>query len=1224
MQKQNIKILILFLVFTFGLLSLPGSSQAAGVLRVSPVNPRYFTDDSGKAIYLTGSHTWANMKDEARNDPPTPFNFNTYLNLLQSRGHNFIRLWNLELTKYQYDPSFFIYTNPQPWQRIGPGNALDGKLKFDLNKFDQSYFDRLRSRIIAARDRGIYVSIMFFEGHGVQKSLTPWASNGHPFNSNNNINGINGDSNNDGRVTEIHTMANSAITKIQEDYIKKAVDTVNDLDNVLYEVGNEIYPNSTEWQYHMVNYIKNYETAKPKQHLVGMTFQFEGGSNNTLWNSPADWISPNSDGGYRDNPPAGDGRKVVISDTDHLWGIGGDRIWVWKTFIRGLNPIYMDSFPEGGNAGNDPLPDEGARNAMGHTLTYAKKMNFINMTPSSSSSDCSTTYCLRNPGNEYLIYQPGSGSFTVNMIAGNYNYEWFNPNLGTVVSTGTITASNGNRTFSPPFSGEAVLYLSKNNSNDTTAPSVPASLTATAGASSQINLNWTASTDPVVAGQTTSGLAGYKIYRNGTEIATSTTTSYFNTGLTPSTTYSYMVAAYDGAGNTSAQSAAKSATTWASGSYSFCTDSDQDGYGAPGSTGCVQSLVDCNDANANINPGKAEVCANAIDENCSGAADEGCSANQSPYPGPNPHVIPGTVEVENFDLGGEGKAVHDTTTGNLGGTYRMSEPVDIEACSAGGYNVGYVAAGEWMQYTVNVATAGNYDVEVQVAAINTGGTFHIEFNGVDKTGALTVPNTGGWQTWTVVKKTNVALTSGAQTMKVVIDSAPGNFNSVKFTASTTNVTYLSDLPWVSAINAWGPVEKDRSNGESASGDGKTITLNGVTYPKGLGVHAASEIKYNLAGKYSRFISDVGVDDEMVNTAASSVVFQVYAGGVKIYDSGTMTPTTATQKIDVDISGKTELRLVVTDGGNGISSDHGDWANAQVVPASTAAYLSDLTWTSSTNGFGPVEKDKSNGENAAGDGKTITLNGVTYPKGLGVHAASEIKYNLAGKYSRFVSDIGVDDEMVNTAVSSVVFQVYADGVKIYDSGTMTPTTATQKIDVDISGKNELRLVVTDGGNGISSDHGDWANAQVVPAATATYLSDLAWVSTANGYGPVEKDKSNGENAAGDGKTITLNGVTYQKGLGVHAASEIKYNLAGKYSRFVSDIGVDDEMTANSSIVFQVYADGVKIYDSGTMTPTTATKKIDVDISGKNELRLVVTDGGNGTTADHGDWAGALVC
>ncbi|MCH8149100.1 MAG: hypothetical protein IH987_14145, partial [Planctomycetes bacterium] len=178
---------------------------------------------------------------------------------------------------------------------------------------------------------------------------------------------INGDPNGDGKGLETHTLQIPAVTALQEAYVRKVIDTVNDLDNVLYEITNESGAYSTEWQYHMINYIKNYEANnKPKRHPVGMTFQFKGGNNSTLFNSPADWISPNASGGYRDNPPAADGSKVIISDTDHICGVcESDRLnytWAWKSFLRGLNPIYMDPYSNPRFSADESVP-----RAMGHT-----------------------------------------------------------------------------------------------------------------------------------------------------------------------------------------------------------------------------------------------------------------------------------------------------------------------------------------------------------------------------------------------------------------------------------------------------------------------------------------------------------------------------------------------------------------------------------------------------------------------------------------------------------------------------------------------------------------------------------------------------------------------------------------------------------------------------------------------------------------------------------------
>ncbi len=298
---------------------------------------------------------------------------------------------------------------------------------------------------------------MLFEGWAMQFSAGAWQ--GHPFHPQNNINGI------DGKGLDIYTLSNPAVTALQEAYVRKVIDTVNDLDNVLYEISNENHPPSTEWQYHMIRYIKNYEKNKPKQHPVGMTFQYRGGKNETLFNSPADWISPNNEGGYRDDPPVADGKKVVLNDTDHLWGIGGNQAWVWKSFLRGYNPIFMDPY-DGVVLGKQFDPKwEPIRRSMGYTLMYADRMNLAAMQPCIDLS--STKYCLSNPGVEYLVYKPASDedSITVKLKTGKYKYECFDPDQGKVVSTGTIRANGDKQTLQIPFRGDAVVYIVHEASN---------------------------------------------------------------------------------------------------------------------------------------------------------------------------------------------------------------------------------------------------------------------------------------------------------------------------------------------------------------------------------------------------------------------------------------------------------------------------------------------------------------------------------------------------------------------------------------------------------------------------------------------------------------------------------------------------------------------------------------------------------------------------------------
>ncbi|GAB3464666.1 NPCBM/NEW2 domain-containing protein [Kineococcus endophyticus] len=136
--------------------------------------------------------------------------------------------------------------------------------------------------------------------------------------------------------------------------------------------------------------------------------------------------------------------------------------------------------------------------------------------------------------------------------------------------------------------------------------------------------------------------------------------------------------------------------------------------------------------------------------------------------------------------------------------------------------------------------------------------------------------------------------------------------------------YASDTAYRVLRNGWGPVEKDRSNGEQAAGDGKALKVGGTTYAKGFGVHASSEIVVPVNGAKT-FSSKVGLDAEV--GTRGSVQFQVWNGGKKLADSGLVRGGEAARTIVADVSGVSEIRLVVTDGGNGVSGDHADWANA---------------------------------------------------------------------------------------------------------------------------------------------------------------------------------------------------------------------------------------------------------------------------------------------------------
>jgi Family of unknown function (DUF6298) len=458
-------------------------APAAGPLRVSQSNPRYFSDGT-KAVYLAGAHTWANLQDRGKTDPPPEFDFEQHLDFLSRYNHNFTRMWAWEHARWAPWTPGDVYFRPLAYERTGPGVARDGGPRFDLTRFDPQYFVRLRSRVAAAGARGIYVSVMLFQGWSIDKKKgpgNPWP--GHPYHRDNNINGVDGDLDNDDNGKEVHTLGSPQILALQETYVRKVVDTLNDLDNVLWEISNESPEESRDWQYHIIRLIQEYEATKGKQHPVGMTALAPSDDNLPLFESPAAWVSPLAKGGYKHTPPAATGAKVVLSDTDHLWGIGGSRAWVWKSFMRGLNPIYMDDL----GPDTEMVKKEEARLAMGDTLRYAARVNMARLVPRDDLA--SSTYCLADPGTEYLVYVPiephrvASASLwgslqprpieldlayrrlfrlTVSVdlrdAAGSFAVEWFDI-ASREVFTGPPVDGGERRSFAAPFRGEAVLYL---------------------------------------------------------------------------------------------------------------------------------------------------------------------------------------------------------------------------------------------------------------------------------------------------------------------------------------------------------------------------------------------------------------------------------------------------------------------------------------------------------------------------------------------------------------------------------------------------------------------------------------------------------------------------------------------------------------------------------------------------------------------------------------------
>ncbi len=447
-------------------------SPASGPLKPHPANARYFADGEGRAVLLVGAHTWNNLVDMGRSDPPEPFDFQAYLRFLRKYGHNFIRLWTWDCTTWhtrangRWGKDYVHRVAPHPWRRTGPGRALDGKPKFDLTQFDPNYFRRLRERVDAARKLGIYVSVMLFEGwalfHANTRRGVPagWAWKSHPFHPANNVNGIDASVPGDPLRGRPHSLANPRVNEIQRRYIHQVVDTVNALDNVLYEVINE--GGEKDWDWWVVQTVHEYERKKPRQHPVGLTGHGAERLDSMLA-SPCDWVSPGSRDGFRDHPPAWHQRKVSLLDTDHVWGIGGHRQWVWRSFLRGHNPLFMD--PYDGSVLGKPFDTqwEPVRTALGHVRRIADRIDLARMVPRDALA--SSGYCLADPPDRYLVLSEAGRPVTVDLgnVRGRLRVSWVDCETGRSIGGTATVEGGGRRTFTPPAAHDVLLWLDRDS-----------------------------------------------------------------------------------------------------------------------------------------------------------------------------------------------------------------------------------------------------------------------------------------------------------------------------------------------------------------------------------------------------------------------------------------------------------------------------------------------------------------------------------------------------------------------------------------------------------------------------------------------------------------------------------------------------------------------------------------------------------------------------------------
>lgn len=300
----------------------------------------------------------------------------------------------------------------------------------------------------------------------------------------------------------------------------------------------------------------------------------------------------------------------------------------------------------------------------------------------------------------------------------------------------------------------------------------------------------------------------------------------------------------------------------------------------------------------------------------------------------------------------------------------------------------------------------------------------------------------------------------------------------------------------------------------------------------------------------------------------------------LYRSGTISYLTTgyAKDADVELTGmKTgQLALVVSDDGDGYDSDHADWIDPVVTLADGSTIkLTDRKYLRGTCGWGSI------GVNRNLEGNSLSINGQKYDNGYAVHANSILLFDIPENAVRFTALVGLDNSGTDQgSKSSVEFMVF-DGdptmreettdqwsggnvtIKIDPgkqaacSGFISRTTAqTRDMEADIEGAEKLYLVVTNGGDGLSYDHADWANPVLVDKDGKEFsLTEIAWeANPVNGWNAPKVNKNN------EGNTITMGGQAYDKGFGVNAPSMLTFVLpeGHGYVKFKATVGYDDDV------------------------------------------------------------------
>ncbi len=505
-------------------------------------------------------------------------------------------------------------------------------------------------------------------------------------------------------------------------------------------------------------------------------------------------------------------------------------------------------------------------------------------------------------------------------------------------------------------------------------------------------------------------------------------------------------------------------------------------------------------------------------------------AAQLAYPAGTPWPAPGTIECENFDLGGAGTAYADTTAGNAGGKYRTSDAVDIsaDAGAGNGSTVGWTTPGEWLEYTVNVATAGTYTIETRVAASGAGGQFRIEVNGADKTGTLAVPNTGAWNAYQIVKKTGVALDAGTQVIRLAMlangsGGAVGAFDWIRVTAEAappSQSAYPAGTPWPAPgtiecenfdLGGAGTAYADTTTGNAG---GKYRTGDAVDIAADAGAGNGHTVGWTVPGEWMEYTVNVATAgtytlDTRVAGLGTGGQFRIavdevdVTGALAVPNTGAWNAYAVVAKTGVTLTAGTHvIRLTMVANASGGAVGAFDWIRFTLTaaPVSQSAYPAGTPWPApgtiecenfDLGGAGTAYTDTTTG-NAGG--KYRTSEAVDIAADAGAGNGYTVGWTAPGEWLEYTVNVATAgtytlDTRVAALGAGGQFRIAVDEVDVTgalavpNTGAWNAYAVVAKTGVTLTaGTHVIRLTMVANASGGAVGAFDWIRFTLTAAAT----------------------------------------------------------------------------------------------------------------------------------------------